>query len=175
MLRGLVLFITALVLTGCGAIRAQQAAKVQAQQQADIANCKQQFPLAPKANHVALTRCMKAVADQYSPDDPYRDLVSLYLAKRMAIAVQQDAGKISEEDGEVKIAQAYNEAVREQQQRMYAQGAIAAQQTAANAAALSAFGNSMQQAGAALQAASPPPPTICRSIPSAGGIQTICQ
>src|SRR5208337_3288054 len=102
-LRGLVLFITALALTGCGVIKAQQAAKVEAQQQADIANCKQQFPLAPKTNHVALTRCMKAVADQ-SPDDPYRDLVSLYLAKRMAIAVQQDAGRISEEDGEVQIA-----------------------------------------------------------------------
>jgi hypothetical protein len=176
--RGLAILTVTLVLAGCAA---QQAAKLRAQAQAqaevDLSNCKQQFPISPRKNHVAQTQCLNEVLRRYSTDAGTRDLVELLAAKQIAIATQLDQGKISEQDGDVLIAQARTEAVSATQQRNNANGVVAAQQEAAAASAMQARANSLQQAGAALQAigAPPTPTTTCMSTPWAGGVRTTCQ
>jgi hypothetical protein len=176
--------VVVLMVAGCGLARQQemqqQAAKLNAQRDADNADCRQRFPTTPRTNHVALARCLNEVAARYWPDQSNRDLLELFVAKRMAIAAQVDAGKISEPEGEVLLAQARTEIVSTAQQRQNAHGLVAAQQQAADAASVQATANALQQAGAALQAAGAPPPppphpTTCLSQPWAGGVRTSCQ
>ncbi len=168
-------------MTGCGLMQAQQraeaAAKARAQQEAETAGCKEQFPTAPRRNHVAQARCLNEVAARYWTDGANRDLLELFVTKRLAIATQMDEGKISEEDGEVAIAQARADANSELQQRQNAKGAVYAQQAAAAAVMQQATANSLQRAGAALQSINPPPAamTTCMSTPWAGGVRTTCQ
>jgi len=133
-----------LVVGGCGAIIAQQQAEEQAKRKAiydsEIADCKAQFPVAPRKNNVNLARCWNEATDRYiRPTGADLDLLALLAAKRIAIATDMDAGKITQEQGAVLMAQAGADAVSEHERRMNAKGSVAAQQQAANAAVLGAI------------------------------------
>jgi hypothetical protein len=172
MVRAIALCAAAFALSACGAMRVQQAAKLHAQADAEAASCHQQFPTGPLKNHVALAECLNGVNSRYWPDPATRDLLDLFNAKRIAIATQMDQGKISEQDGNVLMAQARTDEVSAIERRNNARGIVAAQQATASAAQWNAVGNSLQRAGAALQTASPPPPqtTQCQWL----GGQFIC-
>lgn len=177
--RVLFICVVACSLAGCGAMQAQQraeaAANVQAQKDAAAADCRQQFPTAPRTNHVALARCLIAVQVRYWGGTD-RDLLDLFAAKDIAISTQMDEGKITQEDGNVLIQQAWSDMVSGAQQRANANRPVFAQQAAAMSTANTA--NSLQQAGAALQAIGAPPrqPMTCTSMPGYGGVRTTtCQ
>jgi hypothetical protein len=128
----------ALALADCGYIRAQQqaesVAKEAEQVQAEYSACLQQFPAGPRHNNVALARCLGEVDVRHWTDAANRDLLDLYLFKRIAVATRMDQGSVTQEDGAALIAQTQTEAISEYQRRTNADRSTAAQQQAAAAA-----------------------------------------
>lgn len=138
-----VLMIT-LALSGCGLARAQQEREAfeqrKAAQQEEIAQCKQLYPTSARKNNVAFARCVNVANDNFfRPSGQNLDLLDLFAAKRIEIATQMDSGKISQEQGDVLIAQARTEATTELQRRVNNNQMVAAQQQQANAAMVSAW------------------------------------
>jgi hypothetical protein len=138
-LKGIAICFVALMLAGCGAVlaekQAEEAAKQRADQEANNADCRKQFPTAPRINHAALARCLNDVAARYWTDTANRDLLDLYAAKRLAISTQMDEGKVTEEEGQLAIAQAATDTTTAHQQRVNAENVVATQQGSADAAA----------------------------------------
>lgn len=85
--------------------------------------------------HLAAARCLGEAEERYiKPSFPYPDLLSVRIATRNAIAEKVDAGKMTEAEGELAMAQANSKLASEFKGRIDSSQAVAAQSLAAVAA-----------------------------------------
>jgi hypothetical protein len=105
------------------------------------------------------------------PAMPDQDLVSAYMAERIVIAEQVQAGKMTLDEGVATITARWSQVISENQQRANARNSVAAQQDAAAAQQAAAW-------AAIAQANKPAPmpainPTVtCTHFP--GSVTTTC-
>jgi hypothetical protein len=153
----ILIFTCVLALGGCGIaqrIEAEQHAKEIAernaqlieQSKAAIADCNTNFPKGNPKIEVARMKCLNDAVAIRMPAFGYdKDIVEAFMADRMLIAEKMQNSKMSYTEGEAAIAQRWEQAVNEAEQRRNARvsanaqmvGAVAQQQaaSAANTAA----------------------------------------
>lgn len=165
--------VAALLLTGCGIAQHaqihQEANDAASRRDASIAACKQQFP--DKA--AKRIKCSNAAELDYflamerSVGHPGIDLVHLMHAKRLELAEQYDAGKLTEAQYKVAVAQVATDINSQLQARMNNAAVANAAQRQAIAAQQQASAQTMA-AGAAIMTGSGSAPahstTSCRPL-----------
>lgn len=135
--------LTALV-SGCGLVRAAQVKELQEKGDAAAAECKVNNPTSAKKNNVAQATCLDVVIDTYTrPISPNPDLIDLYKAKRMAIAVRMDRGEVGYEQGLIEMAEVRSAVIGESQRRSNSATMANAAQQQADAASMAAFSAAM--------------------------------
>lgn len=147
----------ALLVAGCGI--AQRAELAQRQRDAHsharaiVADCEARYPQGQSATAVARIRCFNGALAVLQPTMRNPDLLAQYMAYRLQVAEQIQAGKITIAQGNVLITQKWSAVVAEDQQRSAVARSVAAQETAANAdntaanVQLMALGLSMMNGG----------------------------
>lgn len=136
MLRGIVAIAIVFAIAACQDTRhAEKLAKGTAQYNAEGDICKARFPTGPRKNNAAYARCMNEAAERHMiPDATDPDLWHLFGAKRLAISVDMDSGKISHEEGKMRLEQARTDVISEQERRYGTRRSVAAQESVAQSA-----------------------------------------
>ena len=144
-----------IMLAGCGIaarMQAEEHAKeLRAQSDAAANTCKSNFAADNPKTYLARQRCLNDAVTIALPTLPNQDLVSAYLADRVAIGEQVQAGKMTVAQGDAAIAEKRSWMISEDQNRRNAatsaaaaQQSAAAQQQAASAAAMQALNPPMR-------------------------------
>jgi hypothetical protein len=142
------------LVTGINSARAQESAFA-APAKALLEQCQSMRLSGQVRGYVGSAKCsnpgLAQLAETYRIADS--DIVALYLAKRLEIAERMDAGRLTEGQGQVEMARAYQEASQMQLARSQSSLAAAAQARAqTEAAALAAQAQRQQSIERGLQA-----------------------
>ena len=165
------------LLAGCGIaarMQAEQHAKeLRAQSDAAATACKSNFAADEPKTYLAKQRCLNDAVTIALPTLPNQDLVLAYLADRVAIGEQVQAGKMTVAQGNAAIADKRSWMISEDQNRRNAATSVAAQVAGAAAAQQSAAAQQQAASTATMQALNPPmrAPVTCMTT----GTMTTCQ
>ena len=164
------------VLASCGIAARMQAAEhakeLRAQSDAAANTCKLNFAADNPKTYLARQKCLNDAVEIALPTLPNQDLVSAYMAERVAIGEQVQAGKMTVAQGDAAIANKRSWMISEDQNRRNAAAGVAAAQQSAAAAQQSAAAQQQAASTAAIQALNPPmrAPVTCMTT----GTMTTC-
>jgi hypothetical protein len=154
----MVVVVTCVALSGCGAIQAVKMKEARMQLKDAEADCRAQWPTLTKETAVPRANCVSDAEEAIlvPVSGNYADLIEQRIAFRRLLARKVASGEVSPEDAQFRFAQFNSELAGQANARR-------AQTMEANAEAQSAFANSMAASAAMIQAAKPvytPPPVV---------------
>jgi hypothetical protein len=148
------LLAAALWLAACAQDRQQERmAELRHQVETEKQDCDNLYPrdVAGPQHYSQRVRCLNEVEARFMrPFEPFPDLSEQRLAVRKALAADLDAGRLTEADANVRLAQKKAQIEAEERRRTQATSSISAEATAAMLQQRLALGSTCSQADAAV-------------------------
>jgi hypothetical protein len=146
--------LAALWLAACAQDRQQEhMAELRRQVEAEKQDCDNLYPRDVRGpqHYSQRVRCLNEVEARFMrPLDPFPDLADQRLAARKALAADLDAGRLTEAEANVRLAQKRAQIAAEERRRTEVTSAISAEATAALARQRVALGTTCEQIGTAV-------------------------
>jgi hypothetical protein len=150
----LLLLAAALWLAACAQDRQQEhVAELRRQVEAEKQDCDNLYPrdVGGPQHYSQRVRCLNEVEARFMrPLDPFPDLADQRLAARKALAADLDAGRLTEAEANVRLAQKRAQIAAEERRRTEVTSAISAEATAALARQRVALGTTCSEGDAAV-------------------------
>jgi hypothetical protein len=146
--------LVALWLAACAQDRQQEhVAELRRQVEAEKQDCDNLYPrdVGGPQHYSQRVRCLNEVEARFMrPLDPFPDLADQRLAARKALAADLDAGRLTEAEANVRLAQKRAQIAAEERRRTEVTSAISAEATAALARQRVALGTTCSEGDAAV-------------------------